>query len=129
MNRIEHWEFADYDDQDQLVESVNANPPHRTPVSRASEPKEFRIALIGCGRITWNHIEAIDRIDGLQVADACDSVESLARETGVRWGVSYFTSIDSMFSGPESEVAVVATRSGLHWSIRLFQANAGRHGL
>lgn len=27
VNRIEHWDFADYDDDDKLVESVATNPP------------------------------------------------------------------------------------------------------
>jgi predicted dehydrogenase len=27
--------------------------------------KNFRIALVGCGRISRNHVEAISRIDGL----------------------------------------------------------------
>ena len=28
VNRIEHWLFADYDDDDKLVESVATNPPN-----------------------------------------------------------------------------------------------------
>jgi UDP-N-acetyl-2-amino-2-deoxyglucuronate dehydrogenase len=27
VNRIEHWSFADYDDDDKLVEAANSNPP------------------------------------------------------------------------------------------------------
>lgn len=27
VNRIEHWEFAEYDDDDKLVEAANSNPP------------------------------------------------------------------------------------------------------
>jgi UDP-N-acetyl-2-amino-2-deoxyglucuronate dehydrogenase len=27
VNRVEHWTFADYDDDDKLVESVSTNPP------------------------------------------------------------------------------------------------------
>ena len=27
VNRIEHWQFADYDDDDKLVESANTSPP------------------------------------------------------------------------------------------------------
>jgi UDP-N-acetyl-2-amino-2-deoxyglucuronate dehydrogenase len=28
VNKIEHWEFAEYDDDDKLVESANTNPPN-----------------------------------------------------------------------------------------------------
>jgi UDP-N-acetyl-2-amino-2-deoxyglucuronate dehydrogenase len=27
VNKVEHWQFADYDDDDKLVESANTNPP------------------------------------------------------------------------------------------------------
>jgi UDP-N-acetyl-2-amino-2-deoxyglucuronate dehydrogenase len=27
VNRVEHWQFADYDDDDKLVDSANTNPP------------------------------------------------------------------------------------------------------
>ena len=27
VNRVEHWEFADYDDDDKLVAAANTNPP------------------------------------------------------------------------------------------------------
>ena len=28
VNRVEHWMFADYDDDDKLVEAANTNPPN-----------------------------------------------------------------------------------------------------
>ena len=28
VNRVEHWSFADYDDDDKRVERVNTNPPN-----------------------------------------------------------------------------------------------------
>jgi UDP-N-acetyl-2-amino-2-deoxyglucuronate dehydrogenase len=28
VNRVEHWTFAHYDDDDKLVESANTNPPN-----------------------------------------------------------------------------------------------------
>ena len=28
VNRVEHWAFADYDDDDKLVEAANTNPPN-----------------------------------------------------------------------------------------------------
>jgi UDP-N-acetyl-2-amino-2-deoxyglucuronate dehydrogenase len=28
VNRVEHWHFADYDDDDKLVDSANTNPPN-----------------------------------------------------------------------------------------------------
>ena len=28
VNKVEHWPFADYDDDDKLVEAANTNPPN-----------------------------------------------------------------------------------------------------
>ena len=28
VNRVEHWTFADYDDDDKLVDSASTNPPN-----------------------------------------------------------------------------------------------------
>jgi UDP-N-acetyl-2-amino-2-deoxyglucuronate dehydrogenase len=28
VNKVEHWQFADYDDDDKLVETANTNPPN-----------------------------------------------------------------------------------------------------
>jgi len=35
--------------------------------------KTYRVALVGCGRISKNHFEAIDQIDGLELVAVCDT--------------------------------------------------------
>src|SRR5688500_8174316 len=34
---------------------------------RLTDTRKFRIALIGCGRISRNHIDAVSKIDGLEI--------------------------------------------------------------
>jgi UDP-N-acetyl-2-amino-2-deoxyglucuronate dehydrogenase len=59
--------------------------------------RSFRVAL-GCGRISQNHFEALDRIDGLSLSAVCDVVEERAKAAGERWGVPWFTSVEQMLS-------------------------------
>jgi len=92
-----------------------------------TEPKNFRVALVGCGRISNNHFEAFSRIDGLDLVSVCDTVESRAREAGEKWGVPAFTSLERMLSEVPSDVVVIATPSGMHPQHGIIAAKAGRH--
>jgi UDP-N-acetyl-2-amino-2-deoxyglucuronate dehydrogenase len=58
----------------------------------------IRIALVGCGRISRNHFEAIQKIDGLDLAAVCDIIPERAREAGERQGVPWFESFDEMLA-------------------------------
>ena len=89
--------------------------------------KHFRVALVGCGRISANHFSAIEKIDGLSVSAVCDVVEQRAREAGERLGVPWFTSYDAMLNGAAAEVVAVATPSGLHPAHGTLAARAGKH--
>jgi UDP-N-acetyl-2-amino-2-deoxyglucuronate dehydrogenase len=87
----------------------------------------LRVALIGCGRISKNHFEAIERIDGLTLAAVCDIDESRAREAGERHGVPWFRSYDEMLATAECDVVTIATPSGLHPQHGIAAARAGKH--
>jgi UDP-N-acetyl-2-amino-2-deoxyglucuronate dehydrogenase len=88
---------------------------------------EQRVALVGCGRISRNHIEAIARVEGLSLVAVCDVVESRARDTAERAGVPWFTSFERMLSEVPCEIVAVCTPSGLHPSHGIAAARAGRH--
>lgn len=92
----------------------------------ASE-KSFRVALLGCGRISKNHFEAIDRIDGLDLVAVCDTDAERAKEAGTRWNVPHFTSYERMLSESNADVVTIATPSGLHADQGVMAAEAGKH--
>ncbi|MBA3854041.1 MAG: oxidoreductase [Gemmatimonas sp.] len=86
-----------------------------------------RIALVGCGRISANHCEAINKVEGLQLSAVCDSVESRARETGEKWQVPWFTSYERMLAEADCDAVAIATPSGLHPAHGILAARAGKH--
>jgi len=92
-----------------------------------SSEKKFRIALIGCGRISKNHFEAIDQIDGLELVAVCDSDAERAAQAGTQWGVQHHTSYEKMLKDAKADIITIATPSGLHAEQGIAAANAGKH--
>lgn len=89
--------------------------------------ENFRIAIVGCGRISQYHLEAIGKVEGLTLAAVCDTDEPRARATGEKFSVPSFTSIDAMLAGAECDVVAVCTPSGLHPEHGIAAAKAGKH--
>jgi UDP-N-acetyl-2-amino-2-deoxyglucuronate dehydrogenase len=89
--------------------------------------REFRIALVGCGRISRNHFEAIARVEGLTLAGVCDVVEERARSAGEANAVPWFASYEQMLAEAPCDVVAVCTPSGLHPKHGIMAAQAGKH--
>lgn len=89
--------------------------------------KTFRIALVGCGRISKNHFEAIDKIDGLELVAVCDADPERAKRAGEEWKVPWFTSYEKMLAESNADVVTIATPSGLHPEQGVAAAKAGKH--
>lgn len=89
--------------------------------------QNFRIAIVGCGRISQFHLEAISKVDGLTLAAVCDIDESRARAAGEKAGVPWFTSIDAMLGGADCDVVAICTPSGMHPDHGIAAAKAGKH--
>ena len=90
-------------------------------------PPEFRVALVGCGRISRNHFDAVARVPGLRLTAVCDIVEPRARAAGERLAVPWFTSYADMLAADAADVVTVATPSGLHPEHGIAAARAGMH--
>ncbi len=98
--------------------------PTPGPIPRG---ERIRVALVGCGRISRNHFEAIAKLPDLRLVAVCDVVESRAREAGEAQGVPWFTSYEAMLAQVPSDAVVIATPSGLHPQQGILAARAGRH--
>jgi UDP-N-acetyl-2-amino-2-deoxyglucuronate dehydrogenase len=96
-------------------------------MTTATTGRSFDVALVGCGRISKNHFEALAKIDGLRLSAVCDAVPERAREAGEANGVPYWTSFEDMLREATCDVVVVATPSGLHPNHGILAARAGKH--
>ncbi|MEO7457361.1 MAG: Gfo/Idh/MocA family oxidoreductase [Gemmatimonadaceae bacterium] len=88
-----------------------------------------RVALVGCGRISRNHLDAIAKVKELELVAVCDTILSRAQEIGATYGVPSFGSMEEMFAAVPSHLVTICTPSGLHPQHGIIAARAGRHVL
>lgn len=90
--------------------------------------KKIRIGLIGCGRISGNHIQAIqDHSGACELAAVCDTVPERADEKAAETGVPAFYDLDQMLATVEMDAVAICSPSGMHPEHGITVANAGKH--
>lgn len=70
-----------------------------------------KLALVGCGRISKRHIEAIQAVDGIDIVTVCDIDEGKAKSTAEQLSVPYVTDLKTI---KDVDVVSVLTPSGMH---------------
>ncbi|MGH8771874.1 MAG: Gfo/Idh/MocA family protein [Burkholderiales bacterium] len=90
--------------------------------------RKVRFALVGCGRISKNHFDALAKhTDRAELVAVCD-VDSAALDAAVsRTGARGFLDLGALLTESDAEVIVLATPSGLHATQAIQIAGASRH--
>lgn len=92
--------------------------------------RPIRFALVGCGRIAANHIEALQRhVSRAELVAVCDNRPEALAAAVARTGAAGFGSLEALLAGSDADVIVLATPSGLHPRQAMRAAQAGRHVL
>jgi len=78
--------------------------------------KKLKFALVGCGRISGKHIEALKEIDDAELVAVCDiSIEKAKNAAERAGGVNYYSSYDDMLmQSKDIDIVTILTPSGLH---------------
>jgi len=87
----------------------------------------FKLALVGCGRISKNHFEALRKVAGLTLTAVCDIVPERAQGAAEQEDVACFTSYEEMLEQADCDIVSVCTPSGLHAAHGVMAARAGKH--
>ena len=100
----------------------------RTPLPITG--RRIRFALVGCGRISANHFEALrqhhERAELVAVCDTnADALAAAVAKTGARG----FDSLDALLASSAADIVALTTPSGLHPQQAIACARAGRHVL
>lgn len=90
--------------------------------------RKIRFALVGCGRISKNHIAAISQhADRAELIEVCDthppSLTTAVEATGARG----YGSLTELLAQGNADAVILATPSGLHPPQAMEAAGAGRH--
>lgn len=89
--------------------------------------REFRIGVLGCGRISKNHFDTIARLDGLELVAVADIDFPRAEVAGAQFGVPAFASLDEMLKKADVDIVTICTPSGLHSAHGVTVARAKKH--
>jgi len=90
--------------------------------------RKIRFALIGCGRISKNHFDAIAKhTENSELTGVCD-IDSDALEQAMHLtGAPGYASLDALLQQCATDVIILTTPSGLHSEQAIQIARAGRH--
>lgn len=87
------------------------------------------IGIIGLGRVSRSHIDAISHVDGCTLGAVSDIDEELARSVGDEFEVPYYTDSDQLLADSSIDAVVVAIPHHLHEPLTVQACNAGKHVL
>ena len=92
--------------------------------------RPIRFALVGCGRISANHVEALHQHrERAQLVAVCDNRPAALQAAVARTGAAGFDSLDALLQASDADIVTLATPSGLHPRQAMRVAAAGRHVL
>jgi len=90
----------------------------------------IKIGLLGCGRISKNHFEAITQQQDAQVIACCDIIEERAKEAAEKYNIPIWTTnYEEILQNPDIDLISICTPSGLHPKHGIQAAKAGKHVL
>jgi predicted dehydrogenase len=88
----------------------------------------LRIALIGCGKIADQHVQAIGRVPGSQVVALCDREILMARQLGVRFGIQKaYDDVSIMLRDALPDAVHISTPPQSHFALARQCLEAGCH--
>ncbi len=77
--------------------------------------KKIRLGLIGCGRISKNHFDAVAQIPEASFVACADIVEEKAKQASELYGVpAYYTDYHEMLEKENLDAVTICTPSGMH---------------
>ncbi|MEM4006743.1 MAG: Gfo/Idh/MocA family oxidoreductase [Nitrososphaerota archaeon] len=89
---------------------------------------KVRIGLVGCGVISYAHMNAYTQIPQAEVIAVCDVVESLANTLAKRYGVKeIYTDYEKMLSKEDIDVIDICVPTFLHKDFIVRALEAGKH--
>jgi UDP-N-acetyl-2-amino-2-deoxyglucuronate dehydrogenase len=90
--------------------------------------RKIRFALVGCGRISANHFDALDcHKERAELVGVCDIDPEALAKAEVRTGSPGFQSLEALLARTDADIVILSTPSGLHADQAVQVAAAGRH--
>ena len=90
--------------------------------------RKIRFALVGCGRISANHFDAIEKHESrIKLVDVCDKNPDALKQAINRTKAIGHLNLSELLQNTTADLVVLATPSGLHPDQAIQVAQSGRH--
>jgi len=87
----------------------------------------LRFGIIGCGRVAPRHAKYITSLPGAKLVAVADIVDSRAEHYASEYSVDAYHDYHELLDREDIDVVNICTPSGLHGSIGIEAARAGKH--
>ena len=88
--------------------------------------RKIRLGIVGCGRISQKHLEAINGFpDDFELVALCDTDQDVLISVRTNLGVATYQDIQEMLDTQELDAVVLSTPSGLHAEQAIAAARKG----
>lgn len=91
------------------------------------EMKKVNYAVLGCGSISKTHIKALQLMEKAVLYAVCDKSEERAKAAAEGTGAVVYTDMDEMLADEKVDAVIILTASGMHASMGMKAAKAGKH--
>ncbi|MBI2791891.1 MAG: Gfo/Idh/MocA family oxidoreductase [Gammaproteobacteria bacterium] len=92
--------------------------------------RKIRFALVGCGRISKNHFEALSaHAKDAEIVSICDTDHKALEEAASQTQAHPYTKLSDMLAHTNADIVVLTTPSGLHSQQAIEVAQSSRHVL
>ncbi|RYZ83065.1 MAG: Gfo/Idh/MocA family oxidoreductase [Proteobacteria bacterium] len=91
--------------------------------------RKFKIAVIGCGRISVNHFKAIAENEFFELCAVCDTDSVAANNSAVTNNVPAFHTLQELLTVAKPDIVSLCTPSGIHPAQTILSAKHGVHVL
>lgn len=91
--------------------------------------KTYGFGLIGCGRISKNHLESIKVLPGAKLIAVADVKPDALDLTVTKYNCQGYSDYTELLKNPAVDIVNICTESGLHARIAIDAMKAGKHVL
>ena len=111
------------------VPTINTQPLVTPKLSEGgSTSRTLRVALVGCGKVADQHVQAIHRILDCRIVALCDRELLMAKQLSERFGISEcFSDLQEMLQAATPDVVHITTPPQSHFSLARQCLEAGSH--
>ena len=77
--------------------------------------RKIRIAVVGCGRISKNHFDSIEKHkENIQLVSICENKSNILSEYEKKYKVKGYLNLNDMLKNQELDLVALCTPSGVH---------------